>query len=410
MKEIWIINPYGTIPGEAWREYRSTMLAKILADNGYFVRQWISDFEHRSKQYRKTDNASIQINERYTIEIVHTTPYDRHISIDRIKSEKRYAENFFQKAQTMTPPACIILADPALFYSGPVKRYLRKYRNTKLIVDIIDIWPELFAISLPKPLRPFHKLIFMPFYVRRARLLKQAHAVIAVAEDYKRLAAGITKNKIPLEVVYWGINFEELDNMNQRTCDLLETLRENKREEVWVLYAGTLGENYDIATIMEVAAKIEQEPDVRLILAGDGPMTELVTSTIERLQLTRTTFLGRVGPDVLADIYKQCDIAISSYKGESTVAMPIKAFDYFAGGLPVINSLKRDLGYFVAHKEVGLQYEAESAASMYQKIAELKSDRPRLKRMSENCRALAVEFDYKKQYQKIIPLLEKVLK
>jgi hypothetical protein len=52
MKYIWIVNPYGTLPSEGWRDYRSYMLAKALANRGYQVLWWISDFEHRSKTRR----------------------------------------------------------------------------------------------------------------------------------------------------------------------------------------------------------------------------------------------------------------------------------------------------------------------------------------------------------------------
>ncbi|MBM3349747.1 MAG: hypothetical protein FJY58_08650 [Betaproteobacteria bacterium] len=32
--KTWIVNPYGTLPGEGWRDYRSQMLAQALVALG----------------------------------------------------------------------------------------------------------------------------------------------------------------------------------------------------------------------------------------------------------------------------------------------------------------------------------------------------------------------------------------
>ena len=34
---IWLINPYEPIPGEAWRDYRFTIIAETLARHGHQV-------------------------------------------------------------------------------------------------------------------------------------------------------------------------------------------------------------------------------------------------------------------------------------------------------------------------------------------------------------------------------------
>jgi hypothetical protein len=40
MSDIWLFNPYGPIPGEAWRDYRFTMIAETLAAEGHHVIWW----------------------------------------------------------------------------------------------------------------------------------------------------------------------------------------------------------------------------------------------------------------------------------------------------------------------------------------------------------------------------------
>lgn len=49
---IWIINPYGNLPGEVWSPYRSTLLAEILVKNGRQVIWRVFNFGHRPKKFR----------------------------------------------------------------------------------------------------------------------------------------------------------------------------------------------------------------------------------------------------------------------------------------------------------------------------------------------------------------------
>ena len=37
MRTIWLVNPYGPIPGEGWRAYRFNLLGEALAKAGYNV-------------------------------------------------------------------------------------------------------------------------------------------------------------------------------------------------------------------------------------------------------------------------------------------------------------------------------------------------------------------------------------
>ena len=50
--KIYLSNPYGTIPGENWREYRFFLLATSLAEKGHDVVWFTSTFSHHFKIQR----------------------------------------------------------------------------------------------------------------------------------------------------------------------------------------------------------------------------------------------------------------------------------------------------------------------------------------------------------------------
>lgn len=89
---VWIINPYGTLPDESWRTYRSTMIANALVKAGHSVVQFISNFEHRSKRYRFDKYTVRNFGPGYTVHVIPTSSYRSHISLARIKYERSFAK------------------------------------------------------------------------------------------------------------------------------------------------------------------------------------------------------------------------------------------------------------------------------------------------------------------------------
>lgn len=438
--KVWIINPYGNIPGEGWRTYRTTLIADAFVEKGHEVVSWVSNIQHRSKEKRSESWKDVQVNPNYLIKIVPSTSYSTHISFDRIKYERTYAKNLrdYVKSeghgargkvqvdkkinaqeklhlQSLTydfnetgEPDLIILGEPALFISDIVLDIV-KSKRCALIVDIIDLWPELFHILLPKKISFLGKLIFSPLYLKRWHLLKKANGIMAVSKDYLQLGNQINK-AVPSAVVYWGVAKDavRIEKHEEYESPVLQQL--NKKEnEIWVVYAGTLGDNYDIKTILACANLIEKRAKpIKIIMAGDGPLKTLITTTNQK-SVNSLIYVGTLTINDLNLLYKQCDMALSSYITGSTVSMPIKAYDYLAAGLPLINSLGRDLGDFVIAKEIGIQYEPENANEMCQAILKLADNKELRLKMKQNALVLADEFDVIKQYDKAVVLAEKVI-
>lgn len=407
---VWIINPYGNLPGEGWREYRSTLIARALEKAGHDSVWWVSNFEHRTKSFRCDTWRDVHGSPHSLIRIVPSSPYYSHISFARIRYETLFARNLYERALACLPPDVIVLTEPALFFSAPVVALVRRWK-VKLVVDILDLWPELFHLTLPRVLAWTGRLLFLPLYRRRAALFRSADAIVAAAKDYARVArriAPITRT----ELVYLGI-----DNQAVRTAMCQQHpptgslgINDKPAGEVWAIYAGTLGDNYDIRTLLKACAWLEQQrAPVRILIAGEGPLKGLVKSSIASHGLANTTYLGNMAVDGLSRLYKHCDIALSTYRRGSTVAMPVKAFDYLAAGLPLVNSLGKDLGDFVTANNVGLQYRSEDWTSLAAAIMELAGNPTQRKTMAANATALADALDCEKQYDRYVRLLEEVV-
>ena len=73
----------------------------------------------------------------------------------------------------------------------------------KLIVDIIDLWPELFKVALPKFISSFDRQIFSFLYKRRDKLLSVCDGVVGCTSDYVERVNPPKSN--PTEDAYFGI-------------------------------------------------------------------------------------------------------------------------------------------------------------------------------------------------------------
>lgn len=347
------------------------MIAQALLAHGHSVTWWIADFEHRSKTFRRTDvkKQFYKKNINFKLEIIKTTSYNKHISIKRIIFEIIFGINFIRQSKKQQYPDIIILADPSLFY-GPfviLNKITRRFKSI-VILDILDLWPEQFNVLLPNLLLKFQKIIFLPFYIWRRFLLSKCSALIAVSEDHLKPFKSV--RNLPNLISYLGVDIEQFEKDSLRKVNPHLEIFLNS-PSIKIVYAGTLGESYDIHTMLiAFQAIIESHDDVKFVIAGDGPLAGDVSKFASDYP-DKIRFIGSIPADSLPSIYKKCNIGICSYAKNSTVTMPVKLFDYLAAGLAVAYSIGGDAHKFITEGKCGLYYRPESSQNLVDVIQNL---------------------------------------
>ena len=102
---VWCVNPYGPLPGESWREYRTVLAARALVAAGHTVTWWAANFEHRSKQFRASDWETRTPFPGFELVLVPTTSYQRHISMERIRFEQTFARRVAEQPSRARHPS-----------------------------------------------------------------------------------------------------------------------------------------------------------------------------------------------------------------------------------------------------------------------------------------------------------------
>ncbi|HPQ16135.1 MAG TPA: glycosyltransferase family 4 protein, partial [Bryobacteraceae bacterium] len=109
---------------------------------------------------------------------------------------------------------------------------------------------------------------------------------------------------------------------------------------------------YNVACTLRAFALIQRRiPDARLIVAGYGSQRSQLEALAQELGLRDVSFLGRVTPQEMPQVYDQADIYLNSSEIDN---MPLSILEAFACGLPVVTTDAGGIPYVVEHGRTGL--------------------------------------------------------
>lgn len=406
---VWIVNPYGGLPSEGWRDYRSYMLAKALVDNGHRVSWWISDFEHRSKEFRDEKYIDLTLEKLgVSLHIVSTCSYKSNISLRRIFYEFLFGWNFLVDSKFSEKPDLIVMAYPSLFFGWSVLRY-KRLNNSKMVLDILDLWPELFRVVLWKPFRSLDKLIFYPLYKIREATIRSSDAVVAVTKDYisSRVMDERFSEKKRL-VSYLGVDQNTFLKSTLNNVLIQELKDFIGSDSIAAVYSGTLGQAYDIDTVCKAIQRLSKNGiAIKFIFVGAGPAEDKVKRAAKEYP-NMVKYLGTLSSSDLPSVYGLCDIGVCSYVEGSTVSMPVKFYDYLVAGLGTLNSLSNEISELIASNNLGINYCPGDVGSLCKAILKLVNDKNLLASMKASAKELSTNFDSNVQHIKYVNFLEEL--
>lgn len=409
MKTIWLINPYGPIEGEKWREYSFNQFGKYLSQQGFNVIWWTASFSHHFKKQRSYGWKDIEVNNNFIIRLVPTTTYTKNFGLGRLWKDIIFSIRSLKRFKNESFPDIIIANENPICMGKPAFYYANK-NNIPIIYDQMDIWPEFFVGVLKFPLNKIAHVLLKPIYSKRKKIYEELNGSIALGKHYLEFMQKISPNLKykPHVLIYNGIDVKKFrSQLHNNICH--SKLQINKSDnEIWCIFAGTLGPSYDITTIINAAKKCDEQ-DLKIfkfIIAGSGPLEDIVIEAEENLD--NLVYVGKLLPEELIPIYGKCDVGLSTYSKGSNVDMCDKFYDYTAAGLAIINSLKGEIFEHIEKKELGYNYSAGNIKEFMDALLNF-TDYNTLKKIKENSINVANIFDKNVQNQKLLSVIEEIL-
>lgn len=168
-----------------------------------------------------------------------------------------------------------------------------------------------------------------------------------------------------------------------------------------LVYMGRVSYEKSIDQVIRAFALMhQQEPDLKLMIIGDGPERKKLEKLAEQLGVKNNViFTGFLYKEELVRALQANDIFLTASKSEN---MPLSVLEAMAVGLPIITVREKGLGEIVQENVNGFFARTDDPADLAQKTLKLLADPARLEKFSAASRALALEYSH----EKVASLLE----
>ena len=403
-KKIAIISiMYFWLPEESGPS-RFYYIANTLAKKGYDVEVITGSFEHFDKKQRDK-NMLMNSNIPFDITVIDMDGYKKNIDIRRLlsyrKATRKYLEYLNDHKEEYRAVYCSV---PPNDLAAAVAKFCHD-NKIPFIADIEDLWPEAMEMALSK--FPGKSILFYPLKRDAEKIYKYASAAIGTSDEYtSRAYKNNGRTDLLHRTLYVG---SDLDVFDKGVQDNIGQIEKNENE-FWAIYAGSIGNTYDIENLIKAAECIKQQgnSDIKIKILGQGVLKEELERLAKELKCDNVEFLGYQPYEMMAAYLVKSDVALNMFAKGAPQSIVNKVGDYFSSGKPVINTLEsNEFMNMISSYEVGKNVEPGKPEKLAEAIIDYYNDLDKCIREGHNSRKLAEsKFDRKTSYQVISEVIE----
>lgn len=365
-------------------EPRARKVGEFLRSCGHQVLWLESDFNHREKTKEKRYLAGHQY--------IDTVPYKKNMSVRRLYSQYDFARKAAEilKDQSIDLLYVLIPANSLV----PAAAEIKERCHARLVLDIIDLWPESLPIKGIKkfwPVQCWRKL--------RDDHLGAADLILTECGLYQDIL-GLSGNP---ELKQTGIMYWPKENGAEEAPAF-----QPDKERLHIAYLGSINHIIDMDLIANILEKVNQRKKVRLHIMGDGESRDIFLRKLNRCGI-ETKYYGTVyDEEKKSQVFKRCSFGINMMKESVCVGLTMKSIDYFCYGLPLINNIQGDTWRLVEQYGIGVNCGRGKAEQCAERIAEvseiIQKKRELIRRLYEQL--FTKEAMEQVLREKVLPLLE----
>lgn len=341
---VWVQNPFDSLPGEGSRKMRFWLMCEAFARAGHRVTFWTSDFSHATKAPRRFGGAPSD-GAAFAVRLIPTRPYARNVGLARVRSHMAYARDWLRLATApgVEAPDLIVSSMPTLS-AADAALALGRHFGARVVLDVMDAWPETFERLAPRGLRPLAHALLAPLRRKARRLYRAADRVTGVCARYRELTG-----RADYCLAYHGIELGScgFSHHSRLSRPHLGTPKAPLR----LVYAGNLGRTYDLATVV---AAVRAHPELELDVAGFGAFS---------CDCPRVRQHGLLAEADLQRLLATADVGVIPMAADSWVGVPYKFCDYARAGLAIVSSLGGESMALLTRYRCGVAYRAGDADS-----------------------------------------------
>ena len=282
LMRIWLVTIGEPVPvddGSRDRLHRTGYFAHFLADAGHDVVWWTSTFDHFRKRHLFESDTSVKVNDHLIIRLLKGCGYRSNVSYSRVKDHRQVAARYAELArQEAEPPDIIVSALPTIELCDESIRFGGE-RGVPVVLDMRDMWPDIFVDSVPGPVRPPARLLLGSMFRQAARACANATAICGITDAFvdwglrrgKRTASALDR-AFPMGYLTKPSSPESIRDAEAFWDGL--GIKADSGEFV-ACFIGAVGRQFDLETVIEAARALRRRgKQARFVLCGSGDMLE----------------------------------------------------------------------------------------------------------------------------------------
>ncbi|MBN2579209.1 MAG: glycosyltransferase family 4 protein [Pirellulales bacterium] len=397
------------------RLHRTGYFARFLAQHGHTVTWWTSTFDHFRKRHLFDDDTTQRGDERLTIRLLHGCGYRSNLSLARFRDHRQIARKFAALIEAEAdPPDILVAALPTIELCLEAIRY-GKRRQKPVVLDMRDMWPDIFADHLPAPARPLARLVLRPMFRDARRACAGATAITGITEAFVDwgLQRG-NRPRSPLDRAFpMGYISQAPSEDKIRAAEHFwseQGIPANPAFPVAV-FVGTLGRQFDLETVIAAARKLSaQNHPLRFLICGTGDRLDHYRQMAAGLQ--NVTFPGWVDAAKIHVLMRRATIGLDPLPDRYDFLATInnKAIEYMSAGLPILSSPARGvLADLLASEQCGMSYDIGDVDGLTDLLARTTRDCNLARSLADNAqRVFREKFTAEKVYGAMMAYLQEI--
>jgi glycosyltransferase involved in cell wall biosynthesis len=293
--------------------------------------------------------------------LLHGPAYRRNVSLRRWANHRIIADQFAVWSRGLPPPDLILCSLPNLELSREAVRYGRENR-VPVVLDLRDMWPDIFLDLVPAPTRPLLKPVLRGLYADLHEACTGATALTGISPEFIEWGLAVAgRPRSRLDRHFWLAyraampRGEEIRDAEARWRR--EGIEPGTLNPVACFFGAMSGKSFEMSTVLEAARSLERTGSPwRFVLCGAGDSLEKYRGQAQGLR--NVIFPGWVTAAEIWALMRASLVGLAPYRSRSdfVASIPNKSIEYLSAGLPVISSLQGSLARLLARAHAGLTY------------------------------------------------------
>lgn len=331
---IWLLTIGEPLPvdGPDERLFRTGILAQTLARRGHEVTWWTSAFDHVRKRFRAPETSSVSW-EGVDAEIVllRGTGYARNISLQRMRDHRAVAREFARLASGRPLPDVILCSIPIVELATEALKV-----GPPVALDCRDMWPDIFADSVPGAARPLARLALNGMERETRAAFRQAAAVLGHTLPFVEWGLGYAERSatpldrdFPFGYEAPAVSAEQLADA-ERFWDEQGVAADDSR--VRLCFFGAVGHQFRFDALRDLP-----DMNAQFVICGEGESAPMLREAAARHSDRRLVVPGWVDRPKITALMARSHLGFAPYNDEPMyrASIPNKAIEYWSGGLPI---------------------------------------------------------------------------